>query len=54
MEYNCLQEEVRKKTIELIDRAEDLELWEGTEVDDYSERKKVLNELKQQLINCKS
>jgi hypothetical protein len=54
MEYNCLQEEVRKKTIELIDRAEDLELWEGTEVDDYAERKKVLNELKLQLINCKS
>ncbi|MED4784687.1 MarR family transcriptional regulator [Brevibacillus choshinensis] len=50
LENNCLQEEVRKQTIELIERGADLELWEEAE-EDYVERKKVLNEFKQKLIS---
>ena len=53
MEKDLLQEEVRVKTIELIDRGADLELWvEDGEDEDFEERKKVLNEFKAKLIGA--
>jgi hypothetical protein len=52
LEKNVLQEEVKKKAIELIDRGADLELWEDADPSDYEERKKVLNEFKQKLLNA--
>ncbi|HDX9623473.1 MarR family transcriptional regulator [Bacillus sp. HNR-4] len=51
LEKGCLQEEVRNKAIELIERGADLELWEEADTEDYEERKRVLDEFKQQLIN---
>ncbi|GIN86194.1 hypothetical protein J6TS2_25800 [Heyndrickxia sporothermodurans] len=50
MEKNCLQEQVRSNTINLIERGADLELWEDGD-NGYEERKKVLSELKQKLMN---
>ncbi|MGE6256992.1 MarR family transcriptional regulator [Heyndrickxia sporothermodurans] len=50
MEKNCLQEQVRSNAINLIERGADLELWEDGD-NGYEERKKVLSELKQKLIN---
>ncbi|MGG1339976.1 MarR family transcriptional regulator [Bacillus thuringiensis] len=52
LEKGCLQDEVRNNAIALIERGADLELWEEADAEDYEERKKVLNTLKQQLINC--
>lgn len=52
LDKKCLQEQVRKNAIELIDRGADLELWEEDE-DDYEERKRVLSEFKQKLLNVK-
>ncbi|EJR29557.1 hypothetical protein IIG_03881 [Bacillus cereus VD048] len=46
------QDEVRSNAITLIERGADLGLWEEAGEEDYDERKKVLNTLKQQLINC--
>ncbi|GAB6618134.1 MULTISPECIES: DUF4259 domain-containing protein [Bacillus] len=51
LEKGCLQEEVRSNAIALIERGADLELWEEADAEDYEERKKVLDEFKQQLIN---
>jgi Domain of unknown function (DUF4259) len=53
MEKNCLQEEVCTKTISLIERGADLELWEEADEEDFKARKKILDELKQKLINFK-
>lgn len=51
LEKNCLQEHLRKSTIELIERGADLELWEeSAEKEDYEERKKVLNNFKEKLL----
>src|SRR4051812_2510024 len=53
LEKDLLQEEVRVKTIELIDRGADLELWaEDGEDEDFEERKKVLNEFKTKLMDA--
>ncbi|MBO9129185.1 DUF4259 domain-containing protein [Bacillus sp. 165] len=53
LEKGILQEEIRVKTIELIEKGADLELWaEGGEDGDYEERKMVLNELKVKLIGA--
>ncbi|MCP8968292.1 DUF4259 domain-containing protein [Ectobacillus ponti] len=53
LEKNLLQEEVRVKALELIDKGADLELWaEGGEDEDFEERKKILNELKSKLIHA--
>jgi len=49
LEKGCLQEDVRKTTIELIERGADLKLWEEADEADYEERKQVLNELKEKL-----
>jgi len=51
VEKNCLQEEVRNYALHLIDRGADLELWEEADERDFNERKKVLSELKQQLMD---
>ncbi|GAB6419396.1 hypothetical protein bcgnr5390_51720 [Bacillus luti] len=51
LEKGCLQEEVRSNAIALIDRGADLELWEEAGKEEYDERKKVLDEFKQKLIN---
>ncbi|MDT3497897.1 DUF4259 domain-containing protein [Bacillus toyonensis] len=48
LKKGCLQDKVRNNAIALMERGADLELWE----EDYEERKKVLDTLKQQLINC--
>ncbi|MBM7588000.1 hypothetical protein JOC86_004575 [Bacillus pakistanensis] len=53
LEKNCLQESIRKMSIQLIDRGADLELWEEADAQDYEERNKVLKELKQKLVNFK-
>ncbi|MFX3623228.1 MAG: DUF4259 domain-containing protein [Ectobacillus sp.] len=54
LEKGLLQEEVRVKAIELIDRGADLELWaENGEDEDFQERKTVLNELKAKLIGAR-
>jgi EAL domain-containing protein (putative c-di-GMP-specific phosphodiesterase class I) len=53
IEKNCLQETIRKTAIELVNRGADLELWEEADEQDYEERKKVLQELKQKLVNFK-
>ncbi|MEI4803987.1 MarR family transcriptional regulator [Bacillus sp. FJAT-51639] len=53
LEKNCIQEQVRKNAIELIERGADLELWEEADENDYEERKKVLSEFKQKLLNVK-
>ncbi|GAB6563995.1 MarR family transcriptional regulator [Bacillus mobilis] len=50
LEKGYLQEKVRSNAIALIERGADLELWEEADVEDYEERKKVLDEFKQQLI----
>ncbi|KZD45442.1 MULTISPECIES: MarR family transcriptional regulator [Bacillus cereus group] len=52
LEKGCIQDEVRSNAIALIEHGADLELWEEAGEEDYDERKKVLNTLKQQLINC--
>lgn len=51
MEKSCLQEEVRNHALNLIERGADLELWEDADEGDFNERKKVLSELKQQLMD---
>lgn len=51
LDKKCLQEQVRKNAIELIDRGADLELWEEADDNEYEERKKVLREFKQMLLN---
>ncbi len=53
MDKNCLQEHVRAQAIDLINRGADLELWEETDDGGYEERKKILNGLKQKLMNFK-
>ncbi|MEK5215247.1 hypothetical protein SAMN05421670_1100 [Psychrobacillus psychrotolerans] len=53
LDKKCLQEQVRKNAIELIKRGADLELWEEAGEDDYEERKRVLSEFKQKLLNVK-
>ncbi len=53
LDNNLLIDEIGTKTIELIDRGADLELWEDSEEEDLEERKRVLNEFKQKLINYK-
>lgn len=53
MEKNCLQEEVRKIAIEMIERGADLELWEESKAKDYEKRKQLLYELKKELLNFK-
>ncbi|MGG3801639.1 DUF4259 domain-containing protein [Metabacillus fastidiosus] len=51
LERNILQEEVRLKTIEVIDEGADLELWaEDGENEGVEERKAVLDELRSKLI----
>ncbi|MGG3892097.1 DUF4259 domain-containing protein [Metabacillus fastidiosus] len=51
LERNILQEEVRVKTIEVIDEGADLELWaEDGENEGVEERKAVLDELRSKLI----
>lgn len=50
MKKKCLQEQVRKTTIDLIERGADLELWEDAEPKDYEKRKKILSEFKEKLI----
>lgn len=51
MKKNCLKEQVRKTTINLIEKGGDLELWEDADPEDYEKRKEVLGEFKEKLIN---
>jgi hypothetical protein len=50
LEKHCLQEQVRLKTIKVIELGADLELWEEADDHDYEERKKVLQSLKHELV----
>lgn len=54
LEKNCLQENVRKMAIEMIESGSDLLLWEEGNKKEYEERKQVLNNLKAELLNSKS
>jgi hypothetical protein len=54
LEKNCLQEDVRKMAIEMIESGSDLVLWEEGNKEEYDERKQVLNNLKEELLNSKS
>jgi len=51
MKKKCLQEQVRKTAIDLIERGADLELWEEADTKDYEKRKEVLGQFKEKLIN---
>lgn len=51
LEIGCLQDNVRKCALEIIDRGADLELWKEVDEDHYVERKQVLDELKQKLLD---
>jgi hypothetical protein len=51
IEKDCLQEQIRKRTVELIDKGADLELWEEADEKNFENRKKVLSEFKQKLLN---
>ncbi|MEW5548982.1 MarR family transcriptional regulator [Peribacillus frigoritolerans] len=51
MKKKCLQEQVRKTAIDLIEHGADLELWEEADTKDYEKRKEVLGEFKEKLIN---
>ncbi|SEO40894.1 MarR family transcriptional regulator [Paenibacillus sp. OV219] len=53
LEKNHLLNEIRVKTIELIEKGADLSLWEDSEEEDLKERKLVLSEFKQKLLNSK-
>jgi hypothetical protein len=49
LRHQSLQQSIRIKTIELIDKGADLPFWEETDRTDYLERKQVLEQLKQKL-----
>ncbi|MEH7441206.1 MarR family transcriptional regulator [Bacillus sp. JJ1122] len=49
MRHRSLTVGIKKKTIELIDKGADLELWEDSDIQDYDERKKFLVEFKEKL-----
>ncbi|WP_078411129.1 MarR family transcriptional regulator [Priestia abyssalis] len=51
LRHQSLQEAIRTKTIELINKGADLPFWEEAGQKDYLERKQVLEELKQKLMN---
>jgi nanoRNase/pAp phosphatase (c-di-AMP/oligoRNAs hydrolase) len=51
LEIGCLQDDVRKCALEFIDRGADLELWREADEAGYRERKQVLEELKQKLLD---
>ncbi|MBM7096710.1 DUF4259 domain-containing protein [Bacillus sp. H-16] len=49
LEKNCLQKDVKTTTIGLIKGGADLEMWEEAGGEEYRNREKVLNDLKQAL-----
>lgn len=51
LEKHHLLNEIRIKTIEIIDTGADLALWKDSGTEDFEERKKVLSAFKHQLIN---
>lgn len=51
LELGCLQEDVREKTIKLIDKGATLKGWFDRK--DAVERKKILEEFKQKLIDLR-
>ncbi|MEY9970729.1 hypothetical protein ABH966_001093 [Lysinibacillus sp. RC46] len=53
LDRKCLQEQVCNNAIGLIERGADLELWEEADQKGYEERKRVLSEFKQKLLNYK-
>lgn len=53
VEKKCLQEDVRKMAVELIECSADLEAWGEADEKDYEERKAVLGELKHNLLHYK-
>jgi hypothetical protein len=54
LRYQSLQEHIRVKTIELINKGADLPFWEEADRRDYAERKQVLEELKQKLMQAET
>lgn len=53
MEYGELQANIKEIALEIIERGKGLEIWGESGEDELDERKKVLNELKVQLLNNK-
>lgn len=51
LEMNCLQDKVKRKAIEYIEDGADLDFWGEEGGENYEVRKKVLDDLKQNLLN---
>ncbi|WHX98092.1 MarR family transcriptional regulator [Neobacillus sp. DY30] len=54
MRHRVLTASIKKKAIDLIEKGADLTLWEEGDDESYQERKKILDEFKNKLINTKS
>ena len=50
---NCLEEDIKKQALDIIESGADLERWQEAEEKDLKNRETVLNELKERLINSK-
>ena len=48
---NCLEEDIKKQALDIIESGADLERWQEAEEKDLKNRETVLNELKERLIN---
>lgn len=51
LEKGCLQEKVRLLALETLNRGADLDLWKEAGEDEFMERKSILDELKQKLLD---
>ncbi len=54
MRHRALTASVKKKAIELIEKGADISLWEDGDDESYLERKKILEEFKNKLLNTRS
>lgn len=54
MRHKALTIYVKRKTLMLIEKGADLELWEDGDENDYQDRKKVLEQFKSKLLKTKS
>lgn len=50
MEHGELQADIKEVVLEIIENGKGLEIWEDSGEDELDERKKILNELKIQLL----
>lgn len=54
IEKKCLQDDIRKNTIEVLELGADLKIWSILGKENYETRKIVLDELKEELLNYKN